>query len=154
MRLYMAEDKPEPNPYSHPSYTPANLELGRELLDQCSDEKIAARLSDVVNLPQVDGALYGVYYGNCMEGYIRGDMFGSVLMMHPNTLKSIMRACCAIGFYTQESISRADKLWETPVNEKKEKRHYCLYCKTSSVIDINERICDKCKQETEEKPYY
>jgi len=151
------EEHPDNNPYSHPSYTNTNLFLGKEILDQCSDEKIAAHLSTMINLPQVDGALYGIYYGNCIEGYIKGDMFGTTVMMHPTILRSIMKACCAIGFYTQESIARADKLWETPVKEKrdkKEKRHYCLYCKTSSVTDIKERICDNCKKEMENESYY
>jgi len=148
------EEHPDNNPYSDSSYTNTNLLLGKEILDQCADDEVSAHLSTMINLPQVDGALYGVYYGNCMEGLIKGDMFGTTVMMHPTILRSIMRACCAIGFYTQESIARADKLWETPVTEKKEKRHYCLYCKTSSVTDVNERICDKCKKETGDESYY
>ena len=122
--------------------------LGEEILEQCSNEQIAARLSDMVNLPQVDGALYSIYYGNYVEGYINGDMSSDTVSMNPKTLRAIMRACCAIGFYTQESISRADKLWETPVSEEKIKYHYCLYCKANSVVDIKERICDNCKKET------
>ena len=118
------EEKPDSNSF----YALTNLALGKEILDQCSDEIVAAHLSTMINLPQVDGALYGVYYVNCVEGYIKGDMFGNAVMMHPAVLRSIMRACCAIGFYTQESIDRADKLWETPVKDTKEKRHYCLYC--------------------------
>ena len=128
----------------------SNLEFGKELLDQCSDEQISAHLLEMLDLPQIDGALYGVYYGNCAAGYIKETMFGNAVMMHPQTLRSLMRTCCAIGLYTQESISRADKLWETPVKVSKEKRHYCLYCKSSSVTDIKERICDTCKKETGE----
>jgi len=98
------DERPDNTPDSFPSSINTNLEFGREILDQCSDEKVSAHLSDMINLPQIDGALYGVYYGNCVEGYIKGDTFGNSVMMHPNTLRSIMRACCAIGFYTQESI--------------------------------------------------
>jgi len=143
-------------PYSHPSYSQTNLDLGKEILDQCSIDEIATRLQDILNLPQVDGALYGIYYGNAMEGYIRGDMTASHVWMHPKTLKSIMRACCAIGFYTQESISRADALWNTPMKPEKVKYHYCLSCKANTVTDIKERVCDACKSGPEKKvnPYY
>ena len=64
------EEHPDNNPYSHPSYTHTNLLLGKEILDQCADDAVSAHLLTMVNLPQVDGALYGVYYGNCMEGLI------------------------------------------------------------------------------------
>jgi len=147
------DERPDNTPDSFPSSTNTNLEFGREILDQCSDEKVSAHLSDMINLPQIDGALYGVYYGNCVEGYIKGDTFGNSVMMHPNTLRSIMRACCAIGFYTQESIARADKIWAIPVKVKKEKHHYCFYCKSNSVVDIKERICDTCKKEIGENLY-
>ena len=53
------EEKSEDNSFPYPK----NILLGKEILDQCSDEKIAAHLSTMINLPQVDGALYGIYYG-------------------------------------------------------------------------------------------
>ncbi len=51
-----------------------------------------------------------------------------------------------VGFYTYDSITRANKLWEIPVKITKTKRHYCLHCKASAVTNINERICDNCKK--------
>ena len=146
----------EPNSFSDSSYSSDNLALGKEILDRCSEETVAAHLTEMLNIPQVDGALYGVYYGNLAEGYVRGDFHGQTMMMHPKTLKSIMRACCAIGFYTQESIAKADEIWNTPEKPKKKiKYHYCLSCKTNSVVDINERVCESCKEEPEsQRPYY
>ena len=110
-----------------------------------TDEDVAEHLQDMVNIPQVDGALYGIYYGNLAEGFLRLDPYGHSIMMHPKTLKSIMRACCAIGFYTQESIAKADEIWNAPEKPKKIKYHYCFSCKANTVVDINERVCDSCK---------
>jgi len=141
------EEKPDNIPNSNPEYSEINFELGKEILDRCSDDTVSPHLTTILNLPQVDGALYRIYYANYMDGYIKSDVVGNTISMHPHTLQSIMQACCAIGVYTQDSISRADKLWEIPVKEEKTKCHYCLYCKTSSVTDITERICDNCKKE-------
>ena len=135
----------DPTPYSHSSYDQNNLSLGKEILDRCTDEDVAEHLQDMVNIPQVDGALYGIYYGNLAEGFLRLDPYGHSIMMHPKTLKSIMRACCAIGLYTQESIAKADEIWNAPIKPEKVKYHYCLSCKTNSVVDIKERVCDGCK---------
>ena len=149
----------DPDPYSDSSYSQENLSLGKEILDRCSESDVASRLTEVINMPQVDGALYAVYYGNLVEGFLRLDPYGHTVLMHPKTLKSIMRACCAIGFYTQQSISQADEIWNAPSllplsKPDKVKYHYCLSCKTNSVIDINERVCDTCKSGPEKSNFY
>ena len=135
----------EPNSYSDSSYSSDNLALGKEILDRCTEQDVASRLTEMLEIPQIDGALYGIYYGIQVEGFIRGDLNSHVVIMHPKTLKSIMRACCAIGFYTQESISKADEIWNAPEKPKKIKYHYCFSCKANTVVDINERVCDSCK---------
>jgi len=128
-----------------------NLHLGKEILDRCAEETVAAHLQELVSIPQVDGALYGIYYGNLLEGFLRGDFSGHTIMMHPRTLKSIMKACCAVGMYTQESIAKADEIWDAPKKPVKKKYHYCLSCKSNSVVDINERVCESCKEKPEDK---
>ena len=47
----------EPNSYSDSSYSSDNLALGKEILDRCTEQDVASRFTEMLEIPQIDGAL-------------------------------------------------------------------------------------------------
>ena len=91
-------------------YENPNIESGKRLIQGCLEPENMDWIKEMTNLPDIDGALFGLYVGHVEQGMIAWN--GWSFMVPPEVLKELMKAACALGFYKQREIENNTNIWE------------------------------------------